>query len=520
MFEALFQGKAAVRQVALGPRRPHREFRLDEEVERRRRRRLEVEALHRADTAVGPQGDEHQGHGRAVPRQVLVVLPHEATAAVLLGDDLHRGREGPQLVPASAGRVAGAGLVAVEVPPCPRPSEVQLLGLETQPPVRVAVHRATRQGAQRQAEHHDHRQRAGHGTESGQPAASPSGQAVEQAPRQAQHLGHGEGGQEVGAQVIGREDPPVVEPTLGEVDEGEQQQHAGPGEHHAEAASEQHREDGTAQGRDQHRLQRRVVREEVGRQALAVPEVGPEARQLGPGHVVEVVAAPPERQHPERCQQSGQDPRSGQPAQRRTSGAQQEGHAGCDQGEERHQEVAEARQGEEQRRPGPVAARLDPPHHEAYVDEAGGDGEGEGELPRHRRHEVAPHDVERAVEDEQEGRHRQQGGARERQAGEAAQGPAGNRHGDQAGDRHELDRHAVVDGPDEECDASQRPGHRDPPPGPPAEHPDQPCDGQRRHREGQRDEQADIDRHDHEHRHDHVEVVGGESGVPVRGPAG
>ncbi len=73
-----------VGQAAHRVARRRRELGGVDEVVGRRRRRLEVEALHRADAAVGPVRQEHQGHRRAVLAFAGVVrLPHGPTAAVL-----------------------------------------------------------------------------------------------------------------------------------------------------------------------------------------------------------------------------------------------------------------------------------------------------------------------------------------------------------------------------------------------------------------------------------------------------
>ena len=66
-----------------------RELGLDQEVVRRGRRGLEVQALHRPDAMIGEVWQEHRRHGRAVVLEDLVVLPERPTAPLRFADPTH-----------------------------------------------------------------------------------------------------------------------------------------------------------------------------------------------------------------------------------------------------------------------------------------------------------------------------------------------------------------------------------------------------------------------------------------------
>ena len=96
-----------VSQLAHRIRRAFRDRRGSDEVVRRGARGLEEEALHRANTAIGPVRQQHQGHRRAVLTVVGIVLPERTATAVgrsnvgHLGDDRVVLRElCPRFVPA------------------------------------------------------------------------------------------------------------------------------------------------------------------------------------------------------------------------------------------------------------------------------------------------------------------------------------------------------------------------------------------------------------------------------------
>ena len=144
-------------------------------------------------------------------------------------------------------------------------------------------------------------------------------------------------------------------------------------------------------------------------------------------------------------------------------------------GEDRDDEVRQHAQCEQARRERPVAAGAQPAGQHAEVDERERQRDRERELARHRRRDVAAVDGERLVEEEHDrdcGEHR---GRREAQPAELAERPRGDGQGEHARDRHELECEPVGQD-DVEDDHSQR-------------------------------------------RDDHVELVGGEAGVPVGRPA-
>ena len=111
--DAQLDVERAVGQVALRTRRRRGELRLVDEVVRRGRRRLEEEALHRADAAVGPVRQQHRRHRGAVGVEVGVVLPHGPPAALGRPDRGHGVDQGLVL------GVLGLALVAGVVPPGP-----------------------------------------------------------------------------------------------------------------------------------------------------------------------------------------------------------------------------------------------------------------------------------------------------------------------------------------------------------------------------------------------------------------
>ena len=239
-----------------------------------------------------------------------------------------------------------------------------------------------------------------------------------------------------------------------------------------------------------------------------------------PRHVVEVVPTPPEREDPERRAESGHQAGGHQPPQGLSTGTQSKGNQRRHQGEERHQQMAQSGQRKYGGCRSAAPTGLHTPNQEAQVHEAGRHGERVGEFARHGRHQVPAHDVERLVEQEREGGHGGERGTRERESGQSTGGPPGHRHDHQTGHGDPLDGHAVVDRHDEDhqrCQQAQpyRPARQavsvD-------QHPGGQQDGQ--HHGQQRGGQAHVDGHHHQHRHHHVEVVGGESGVPVRCPSG
>ena len=89
---------------------------------RRGRRRFEEEALHRADAAVGPEGQQHRSHRRAVLAEPAAVLPQRPPASVI-STDLPHGLHHVVVL-----GVPLLGLVAAEVPRGPAPGGRAVLG--------------------------------------------------------------------------------------------------------------------------------------------------------------------------------------------------------------------------------------------------------------------------------------------------------------------------------------------------------------------------------------------------------
>ena len=484
----------AVRQVALRRARPGRQLDLGQEVERGGRRRLEVQALHRADAAVGPVRQQHQGHGRAVAVELPLVLPEGAAAAVLLADLLH----GQHDVAVLAVRLLL--LVAAVVPPGPRRDEALGLGVgleraEAGPVEAGARALVERQGAERHADeherHHQHRQRGGHARRD-RPGPHHPGPLGDQP----HGLGHAQPGQEQHGQVVEGQQPAVPEAPLGRHHEGhadadrrDQQEQTGP-----QAGDDRHHR---PEQRQPERPPQIDVRRLVGEQVL--PERLVLVGQLLPPHVVEVGAAQVEGPHPEQRQQPTDDHDRRQPAdalgrqpqrhrhrrhaqagQRQHGKATNQAKEGADQQRveqqghaesadrharlpraagpvepdehrhrrrpqhpERHDQVAQAGQRQQDRGPAPVAAGLQALHDHAHVDDAEAEGHGEGELAGQGRGDVAAVDREAPVEEERQRGDGQDRRGREPEVGEPPERVGGHRQRDQAADRHQLERHAV-----------------------------------------------------------------------------
>ena len=195
---------------------------------------------------------------------------------------------------------------------------------------------------------------------------------------------------------------------------------------------------------------------------------------------------------------------------------------GAGEGEEGGDQVAQPGERQQDRGHRSVLPGAQPPDHEAEVQDREGQADRERELTGEGRRDVAAVDREVPVEQEHDRGHRQEGGAGERQVGQAAERVGAHRQGEQPEDRHELERRAVRQLDREDRDRDGR--RHQAPTSPASAHPR----GQEHEarRGGQRDdhrpatEQADVERHDQQRRHHHVELVGGEPGVPVGGPAG
>ena len=111
----------------------------------------------------------------------------------------------------------------------------------------------------------------------------------------------------------------------------------------------------------------------------------------------------------------------------------------------------------------PALTCAHPPGRDTDVEHGDRETHREGELPRHRRHDVAAVDVERSIEQEREGHDRQQRRAGEGEATEAPGRIRGEREGDDARDRDQLHRHAVGDRHDEQTSDHRERGDDAPP---------------------------------------------------------
>ena len=198
---------------------------------------------------------------------------------------------------------------------------------------------------------------------------------------------------------------------------------------------------------------------------------------------------------------------------------QDDGHRRGHQGVKGDQQVAEPSEGQKDGRRSTPPSGLQAPDQQTQVHEDDGHGQGKGKLAGHGRHEIATHDVERPVEQERQGGYSGESRTGEGQARQAAGEPPGDRHDQQAGHRDPLESQAVVNGDHQHDQRGQqgqqgRPASRattDHPHGGPAE--------SRQHHGQQRRGETNVHGHHEQHGDHHVEVVGGETGIPVGGPA-
>ena len=205
---------------------------LGEEVVRRGGRRLEVEALHRADAPVGEVRQQHRRHRRAVGLEPVAVLPEGPAAAVVgvLPEPAHGGEHrlqlGPaalalgRLLPGPSGRVLALEPLVVPLGPrrarrCGSCGRTRASAPRRWPGTpRRAAGRAGRRGTRGRAEG-EHR--AG-GPDRG---TGPLGVAGQQRGHRADHLGHADAGQQEDAQEVEGQHPGVPQPGLGHDREGE-----------------------------------------------------------------------------------------------------------------------------------------------------------------------------------------------------------------------------------------------------------------------------------------------------------
>ena len=306
-------------------------------------RRLEVEALHRTDAAVGPVGQQHRGHRRAVAAEPLaVVFPQRLPATELAADLVHGGHQVAVLV---GGRPR---LVAGEVVAHPTRPEVELAGAEVEQPVEpvlgapvaVDVDRPGRERAEREREHGDdderrehrgagrHRRRSVVADVVG--AAELIGAdvvgAAELIGDEPEDLGQGDTGEQVDRKVVEGQEADVPEPSLGQQQEDHREDPGREGQGHPEADATDAAEDRPDHRQDDEHLQRGLVDEEplAAEVAAARPQRLHVLPFLAPPHVVEVLRVPVEGQHPERRQETGERAGDQEPGDLAPTGAQQE----------------------------------------------------------------------------------------------------------------------------------------------------------------------------------------------------
>ena len=205
-------------------------------------------------------------------------------------------------------------------------------------------------------------------------------------------------------------------------------------------------------------------------------ELGLVLLELLPAHVGEQAAAEHERDRPEGGEQRADDEDRRRVDQPPAIQPHEDEHDPAEHGEEGRDGVAEDHQREQRGRQRPVSARLEAPCQHAEEQQRQREADREAVLPRQGRRDVAAVDRPRAVEQERQRGHREQGRARERQAEQSAHHVGAQRHAHDPEHRDELHRDAVG--------------------------------------------QHDVQQHDQQRRGQHVELVGGEAGVPVGRPAG
>ena len=424
---------------------------------------LEVETLHRADTAVGPVRQEHRGHGGAVAAEaVAVVLPQRLAATELAPDLVHGGHELAVLL---CGR---ARLVAGEVVAHPPGAEVEFAGAEigqpVEPVLRPAVVRVERTGGerpQRKREHCDDDERGEYGgsrRHCGRPIVADVVGTAEVVGHQPEDLGQCDTRKQVDRQVVEGQDPNVPEAPLGQQQEDDCEDSGRQRQRHPQPDATDAADDGADHRQDDEHLEYGLVHEKVlpAEVAATRPERLDVLSLLSPTHVVEVLRVPVERQHPERRQESGDRAGDQEPRDLASTRPQHEEADRHHESEERREEVGEA--GQCQQAPGQDAIATGPhsPGGKPDVENRDRQAHREGELPRHRRHHVAAVDVVGAVEEERQRHHGQERGPGEGQPPEAPGRVGGQRQRDDAGDRDHLHRHAVGDRHDEET-----PDHRE-----------------------------------------------------------
>jgi len=193
-------------------------------------------------------------------------------------------------------------------------------------------------------------------------------------------------------------------------------------------------------------------------------------------HVGHVGVVEHERHHPERRQQDrGADhpqtvlPLCGLAVHRENQHVTEEG-------KEQHDAVRQRSERKQHRGRHPHAAGLERADEHAEAEHAERERDGERELPRHRRGDVAAVNRETLVEEKHRAGHHEQLRQREGEPRQARKEPRAHGQGEEARHRHELQRDAV--------------------------------------------RQHDVENEDEDCRHHHVEAVDRQTGVPVVAPAG
>ncbi len=181
--------------------------------------------------------------------------------------------------------------------------------------------------------------------------------------------------------------------------------------------------------------------------------------------------------------------------------------------------MTQRHQGDDHGRRRPTGAVLHPSCCQTNGDQRETQRQRERELAGQRRCNVAAVDGEVRVEQEHGRTQGHEAGQGLRRTGETTHRISRKWKEHQAGDRHQLegdpvgqsdhqDRHQAGHGPGE-C----------PMLGPTARRCEGTTESNQRHGHAEEGVEAGIHREDRQRRHHHVEVVGGEPGVPVRGPA-
>ncbi len=469
-----------VPQLAHGIRGTLRHRRRRQEVVRRGARRLEEEALHRRDAAVGPVRKQHQGHRGAVLTVVAVVLPQRSTATVLLADPTHRRDElvvlgvlRSSLVaehvvagPPVGHRPARLGTLAQRSPRVHRAVALGRAAVEWQRLVHPAEHEQARQGD------HAGSDRTLVGRQLGR---RPSVLCRVDQPRD--EFECSDHHQEVPGQVDERQEARIPQQSdprqavTGHVHQPHERQADQPERRTRQIASQDHGDEPDDRERRDDEVEWRGEREEH------VPErVG---RALGPEpvlHVGHVFVAEQEWTDPPRRQQQ-----HGQPGRQRVDeptavDPDEAQDRRTHRHEDQHDPVRDRGKRQHHCSPHPEPSGSQTVREQSQAEHGQGERDREGILAGHRRLHVAAVDRIALVEQETQRRDGEQFRNRVSEVGEASERPAGQGEQDQARHCDQL-----------ECDAVG---------------------------------QDHVEGHDRQRRDHHVEAVDRQTAVPVHGPTG